>query len=212
MSIQRPAVALCTALLLGACSIGKPIPQATTYIIEPPLPTAPTVARRADTLRMGNVRVAAAFSGNALVYRVDDVRYVSDPYNAFIAEPGAMLGNQMANWLDRAGPFKAVAQPGSAQSAKSDPCVLEATITELYGDTTKAGAPAAVITVQFTLVDTSAPRTLVSYQRTISRRVDIERATPDALVRGYGKALGEILSQVSADLASLPQSPGSGTT
>ena len=209
MSIKRPAAALCTALILGACSIGKPIPQPTTYIIEPPLPTTSAVARRTDTLRMGNVRVAAAFSGNALVYRVDDVRYVSDPYHAFIADPGAMLGNQMANWLDHAGPFKAVAQPGSAQSTRSAPCVLEATVTELYGDTSKAQSPAAVITVQFTLVDTSGSRALVAYERTISRRVEIEGATPGALVRGYDRALGEILSQVSTDLASLPGPAGS---
>jgi uncharacterized lipoprotein YmbA len=204
MSIKHPAAAVCAALILGACSIGKPIPQATTYIIEPTLPASSTAPRRADTLRMGYVRVAAAFEGNALVYRVDDVQYIADPYNAFIADPAAMLGNRMADWLDRAGPFKAVAQPGSTQSAKSAPYVLEATVTELYGDTRTGTPPAAVMTVQFALVDTSGPRGVIAYERTISRRVEIAQAAPDALVRGYGKALGEILSQVRSDLASLP--------
>ena len=83
-------------------------PQATTYVIDPPMlrPSRPLGDARPETLRMGNVRVAAAFAGNALVYRMDDVQYMSDPYHAFIAEPGAMLGNRMAEWLDRAGPFK----------------------------------------------------------------------------------------------------------
>ena len=80
-------------------------------------PRPPAAARRPETLLMGNVRVAAAYAGNALVYRMDDVQYTSDPYHAFIAEPGAMLGNRMAEWLDHAGPFKTVAQPGSAQPA-----------------------------------------------------------------------------------------------
>ena len=46
-------------------------------------------------------RVAAAFAGNAMVYRTDDVTFVSDPYHAFISDPRAMLGNEMANWLNR---------------------------------------------------------------------------------------------------------------
>ena len=42
----------------------------------------------------------------------------------------------MAAWLDRAGPFKTVTQPDSALSAKYR---LEATVTELYGDSAPAG-------------------------------------------------------------------------
>jgi uncharacterized lipoprotein YmbA len=204
MNIKHLAAVFCAALILGACSIGKSIEQATTYIIEPTPPASNTAARQADTLRMGYVRVAAAFAGNALVYRVDDVQYVSDPYHAFIADPAAMLGNRMAEWLDHAGPFKVVAQPGSMQSANSAPYLLEATVTELYGDT-RAGTPAAaVITIQFALVDTSGPRAVTVYERTISRHVPVEQPKPAALVRGYGAALSEILSQLSGDLASLP--------
>src|SRR4051794_36128373 len=118
MNSKRLALTACAMLMLSACSIGKPIPQATTYVVEPPMAAAaPAVARRAETLRIGNVRVAAAYAGNSFVYRLDDVQYVSDPYHAFIAEPGAMLGNRMAEWLDRAGPFKTVVQPGSARPA-----------------------------------------------------------------------------------------------
>ena len=68
---------------------------------------------------MGNVRVAAAFAGNALVYRTDDVTFTSDPYQAFIADPPAMLGNQMAAWLDRAGPFKAVTAAQTAHCRRT---------------------------------------------------------------------------------------------
>jgi uncharacterized lipoprotein YmbA len=204
MSASRLVVAVCAVSILAACSIGEPIPQATTYIVEPaPRPPAAT-ARRPDTLRMGYVRVADAFAGNALVYRMDDVQYVADPYAAFIAEPAAMLGERMAAWLDRAGPFKSVAQPGSAQSAKSAPFVLEATVTELYGDFRAGAAPAAVIAVQFALIDQTRPRAATVYERTIGRRVEIARAAPEALVRGYGKALAEILAQLGSDLRALP--------
>lgn len=132
MSVNRRLLAAGAALILTGCSIGKPIPQATTYVVSPRMPaTRIATAQRPETLRMGSVRVVAAFAGNALVYRTDDVQFTSDSYQAFIADPAAMLGSQMAVWLDRAGPFKGVAQPGSARPA---PYVLEATVTELYGD------------------------------------------------------------------------------
>ncbi len=189
---------LCAVVLLGACAIGKPMPQATTYVIDPPAATELSVTtRRPQTLRMGNVRIAAAFAGNALVYRLNDVQYVSDPYNAFIAEPGAMLGNRIAEWLDRAGPFETVAQPDSTRPAAF---VLEATVTELYGDFRPGRRPAAVLTAQFALIDQTGARAKLAHEWTIARRVDVAQASPDALVRGHGTALGEILAQLAPQL------------
>ena len=197
MSVKH-RFAACVALSLASCSIGKPIPQATTYVVSPPIPATRTTAmQRPETLLMGNVRVVAAFAGNALVYRTDDVRFTSDPYQAFIADPGAMLGSQMAAWLDRAGPFKGVAQPGSAQPASY---VLEATVTELYGDLRPGERPAAVMAVRFVLIDEKGSHPKTIYEGTINRRVDLAQATPDALVRGYGTALSEILEQLVSDL------------
>src|SRR5262249_61202016 len=129
------------SLALAACSIGKPMPQATTYVIELPAAT-PAAARRPETLRMANVRVAAAFAGDALVYRMDEVRYTADPYNAFIADPALMLGNRMAQWLYRAGPFQAVVQPRSPRGA---PYILESTRNALYGGFRQRHAPGAVL-------------------------------------------------------------------
>jgi cholesterol transport system auxiliary component len=40
----------------------------------------------------------------------------------------------------------------------------------------------------------------VVLERTIGRRVAIQQATPDALVRGYGEALAEILLQLVSNL------------
>jgi cholesterol transport system auxiliary component len=196
MRLIRLAFRLCACVVIASCSIGKPIPQATTYVIELPA-AAPAAARRPETLRMANVRVAAAFAGDALVYRMDEVRYTADPYNAFIAEPARMLGSRMAEWLDRAGPFQSVVQPDSVRAA---PYILEATVSELYGDFRPGHAPAAVVTVQFALIDLMGARSKVVLERTIGRRVAIQQATPDALVRGYGEALAEILLQLVPNL------------
>jgi cholesterol transport system auxiliary component len=193
----------CVALALAACSIGKPIPQPNTYVVQPPMPGGvPSVASRAESLRMGNVRVAAEFGGNALVYRMDDVRLISDPYSRFIAEPGAMFGDQMAAWLGRAGLFTTVIDPQSTLPAHY---LLEATITELYGDFRPGRAPAAVLAAQFVLIDQIGPHPQAVLQRSIARRVELPRASPDALVRGYGEALTEILGELSTELQVVPK-------
>jgi uncharacterized lipoprotein YmbA len=198
MNAERVVVTACAVITLAACAIGKPMPKATTYVVAPPMAAANSPSsRRPDALRMGNVHVAAAYASNALVYRLDDVRYASDPYHAFIAEPGAMLGTQMAEWLDRAGPFETVALPGSTRPTRY---VLDATVAELYGDFRAGRSPAAVLTVQFTLIDQAA-RPKVVYESTIARRVDLPQASPDALVRGYGKALEEILMQLAPEIS-----------
>lgn len=189
--------AACAALALAACSIGKPVPQAATYAVDAPV-SAPPATRLPETLRMGNVRVAPAFAGTALVYRLGDVNYTSDFYNAFIAAPGALLGAEMADWLEQAGPFESVAQPGAATPASF---VLDAVVTRLYGDFRPGRAPAAVMTVQFTLMDLRGVTPKAVLERTIGRRVPLAEATPDALVEGYGRALGEILGQLVPQMA-----------
>jgi cholesterol transport system auxiliary component len=199
MNAKRVASTACAVIIFAACSIGKPVQPATTYVVDPPMTAAESHSpRRPETLRMGNVRVAAAYAGNALVYRLDDVQYVSDPYHAFIAEPGAMLGNRISEWLDRAGPFQSVAQPGSARPAAY---VLDATVTEIYGDFREGQRPAAVLAVQFALIDLAGARPKLVRERTIASRVDLPQASPDALVRGYGRALAEILSQLVPELS-----------
>jgi hypothetical protein len=60
--------------------------------------------------------------------------------------------------------------------------------------------PAAVVTVQFTLIDQAGARPKLVHERTIVSRVDLPQASPDALVRGYGKALSGILSELVAGL------------
>ena len=157
------------------------------------------VARNAAPGKAAHGKCAGcSVRGNGLVYRLDEVQYTSDPYHAFIAEPGAMLGNRMAAWLDREGPFKTVTQPGSVTPAQY---VLEATVTELYGDFREGRRPAAVMAVQFVLIDEAGASPKVVHERTIASRVDLSQASPDALVRGYGKALAEILSQLVPELS-----------
>jgi cholesterol transport system auxiliary component len=193
-------VVVSVAVIITACSIGRPIPTATTYSIEPRAPAADTAKPlRPERLRVERVRIAAPYDSTALVYRLSAVHYVSDPYHAFLAEPGPMLSNRIAGWLAAAELFKAVDGPGGVAPA---PWVLEATVTELYGDFEATGDnPAAVMTIRFTIIDEGGARPKVAYERTLSRRAPVSSASAEALVVGYGTALGDILAQFASDLS-----------
>ncbi|MBK1723877.1 ABC-type transport auxiliary lipoprotein family protein [Thiocystis violacea] len=197
MILTRLTLLLCALVALTACSIGRPMPEAATYMVEIP-PPAMSAKRRPETLSMGRVRIAPAFASRALVFRLDAVRYAADADNTFIADPGDLLGASMAAWLDRAGPFAAVTQPDNYEGATH---VLEAVVTELYGDLRPERRAAAVVTVQFRLMDLTAVTPRARLERTLSRRVDLVEPSPAAVVKGYGSALGEILTELAADVS-----------
>jgi cholesterol transport system auxiliary component len=196
----KPAGVVGIALIVSACSIGRPIPTATTYSVE--LPLAAEDASKVphpERIRVERVRVAAPYDRSALVYRLSTVRYISDPYHAFLAEPGPMLSNRIAEWLAAEGLFTSVEGPGATAPA---PWVLETTVTELYGDFEAGGDnPAAVISIRFTITDEGAARPKVIYERSLSRRVQVSSASPEALILGYGTALADILTQFATDLS-----------
>jgi ABC-type uncharacterized transport system auxiliary subunit len=200
MSPARRALVLAAALACAACSFTRPLPaEVKSFVIEPPAPAAAT-ARRAETLRIGAVRVDPSFSGQELVYRFDGVRFESDFYNRLLAPPGAMLAAQMGEWLERAGAFRFVAQPGASVAAD---LVLEAVFTDLYGDFRPGRPQAAVMHVQVFVLDGGASRKPV-YARAFQRRVELAESTPAAVASAHGTALGQILAELSADLARLP--------
>jgi uncharacterized lipoprotein YmbA len=200
--IRNVAIA-CVVAALAGCAIGKPIPSVTTYVVELPIHTNErSESPRAETLRVGKVRIAAAYGGEALVYRLDDVRYQADPYHAFIADSGSMFASRIAEGLGYTGAFKSVTRPETVRPARY---MLEATIVDLYGDFRPGRKPAAIMAVQFALLDQSTSRLSVVHECTITSRIDLTQASPDELVRGYGKALADILSRLVDELDAGPE-------
>lgn len=186
------------AVALAGCALGKRMPPATTYALDlSSYAMTPTEPRRSDTLRLAAVRVAPPFRDASLMYRFDDVRYVSDPYHAFVAQPGELFENQIAQWLDAAGPFRDVATSGSLRPAAY---VLEAGIAELYGDFRKDRAPAAVLRIEFALISQRSPRPRTIFERSIAQTVTLTGTSREALIRGYSRALADALAQLTREL------------
>ena len=193
MKATGVSVAL-TASILAACSIGKPLPAATTYNLEHgrTSPTRPE-SGRTERLSVGRIQVAAPYNRPALVYRLSAVRFVSDPYHEFLAAPAAILAQEISEWLNQTGVT-------AASRAAPATLMLEVTVTELYGDFRKETAPAAVMSLHCTVINTRAGAQ-VSYDQLLTRRIALKGQTPDALVQGYDTALSEILTQLSHDLS-----------
>jgi hypothetical protein len=55
--------------------------------------------------------------------------------------------------------------------------------------------------VQFTVINSDAVGPGRVFEQTATRRVPLERSSPDALVRGHGRAVSEVLSDVASELA-----------
>lgn len=186
------------AVALTGCALGKRMPPATTYSLDlSPYAMTPTQPRRSDTLRLATVRVVPPFGDASLMYRFDDVRYVSDPYHAFVAQPGELFANEIAQWLDAAGPFRDVATSGSLRPAAY---VLEAGIAELYGDFRKDRAPSAVLRIDFALIAQRSPRPRTIFERSIAQTVTLTGTSREALIRGYSRALADALAQLTREL------------
>jgi uncharacterized lipoprotein YmbA len=194
--MKLPAAILCCAIALSACSVSRPAPEPVLYGLEPAGPSV-QVARDWRPLKVGRVRVASSFDGGELVYRLDDVRYARDYYNRFMTSPARLLGAAMTEWLAKGEAFDVV----QANAPKASRYVLDATLLELYGDFRDSRAPAAVVTVQFSIRDDASTSREVVFKETFSRHIAIDRAGAPQLVRGFNIALGELLAQFSSDLS-----------
>jgi uncharacterized lipoprotein YmbA len=205
----RPLATIALAASLGAlaaCSLSRPAPVKHMYLLEPAA-AAPVAKPHDASVRIGMITVAASFRGRTLVYRRDDVTYESDFYSEFFVAPQAMLADATAKALTAANVFKRITPSGSAPY-ESD-YVLDAFVTELYGDLREAGKAASVLSVTFYLSHAGVVTPKVVWTKEYRQRVAAADGSPEALVRGWNAALSTIMSELTRDLAalSLPAQP-----
>ncbi|MFO6423903.1 ABC-type transport auxiliary lipoprotein family protein [Motilimonas sp. KMU-193] len=188
-------------LFITGCSLGKPVEQPSTYVLVASTPTK-TLNRVSDSLRIDYVRSTAPFNQTQMVYRMDEVKFESDYYNRYISEPEAMVGNQVALWLEQSGLYDSVAQPSMRTPAQQ---ILQIVITKLFGDFRDGHTPTAVVEMQFVLIENKDIRPTVVLEKTLSSRVELSAKDPAALAKGQGQAMTQIFEQLAAELTKLEQ-------
>ena len=148
-------------------------------------------------LKFRRFTISSKFAGSGLVYRTDDLNYDSDFYNVFFAPPELIITEQSQQWLSKSGMFTSVVDMGSLVDANF---ILEANISNLYGDYRNDNVPKAVIEIQIFLIERSMNIKSIAFSKIYKMATPIESASPKALIGGLNKSLEQILQTLEKDL------------
>lgn len=141
-----PALLL-TTWLLGGCTL---IPEREAvdrawFLLELPAEPAPlqNEADRPLAVELGSVRVAPAYSGKGLVYRLGDHRYESDYYNEWFLTPAEQIEQLLRDRWTRKDAAVELVDDAADVWAEGRPAVqIHLLVTVLYGDLESANPEA----------------------------------------------------------------------
>lgn len=198
-TLLRGLGAMALIALCAACTLTKPTPPKSTWLVDAPRPAAAAhPAPLPGVLLVDTASVAEAFAGKPMVYRFEAHRYESDYYNEFFVAPRDMVGQRVLEWLQAAHLFETVAPlPGSrARHARR----LQVFVNELYADVRDRARPAAVLSIQFYLLaedDSGRPlRHGAQLRNVAAMRDDSAQAYAEALSRALTAVLEELERQL----------------
>jgi len=193
-------IILALALAATACVKlgGKPLDK-TFYRIHP-VRSGEARTPSGVILKLRRMTISDLYNTRELVYQMADGRVESDFYNMFFVTPGNMLTTELRTWLQASNLFANVIEPGSMVIPT---LTLESTVNSLYGDYS-SGSPAAVVAMQFFLVDESTANNDIVFSKDYRRRVPLAQPDPAALVQAMTQATQAIFTELEQDLAGLP--------
>jgi cholesterol transport system auxiliary component len=196
----RLAALVLAALVVAGCSFSREAPVKATYLLEPAMPPAVAKAQPVS-VRVAGVNVAAPFRGRSFVYRTGDLKYETDFYVEFLVPPSAMFGEQTARALAAAKVFSRVVPPASGADADY---TLEGFVSELYADANGGALTTAELVVTYYLTSVTAGGSVPSWSKEYRRHVDLTTRTPAAYAAALNQSFGDVLAELTRDLAALP--------
>ena len=181
----------------GCLDLKKSYPEKRSFVLDVGAPQEQSPAKGVVVLKINKLRVSPLFAGRAMVYRVADLQYETDFYDEWFIAPGALVTQQMQQWLSQSGGFQMVV--GGTNHVEPTH-LLEGIITEFYGDF--RAAPRAVLGLELHLLDAVHERQPF-FRRTYHQDVPLGDRSSDALARGLTEALRAILIDVGKDIAAV---------
>jgi uncharacterized lipoprotein YmbA len=150
-------------------------------------------------------RVAPAFSGRQLVYRVGPVSYEQDYYNTFLSSPDEQFDELIERWFRDSARF--VCQGAADKDGRI--LTMEPHVYELYADFQDETSPASVAKMHF-YVTRNAPdsnRQAEVLKKTFTVRTPIvAQPSPNDIVRAMSLSIQQILLQLEAEIVEQLQS------
>jgi cholesterol transport system auxiliary component len=171
-----------------------------SYALEARRSAATRQADDAATLRVPPLSLAAPFEGRNFVYRNSDLNYESDFYHEFLVAPSALLTEQVRQWLQASGLFRAVLGPSSKEDATHR---LEGHVIELYADFRVKTAPKSTLAIHFLLTRDHTPYREILLQKTYRQEIPADERRAEGLARAWNKALEQILTALEQDLETI---------
>jgi cholesterol transport system auxiliary component len=192
---------LVTALAATACvKLGSRPLEKRYYQISPARTAQKADAPRNIILMVRRLAISDLYNSRELVYRGAGERVESDFYNMFFVNPASMLTTELRRWLRESGQFSHILEPGSMVVPT---LTLEGTVNALYGDYS-GDQPAAVVEMQFFVVDESTADNAIVFSGSYAKRVPVADAAPQTLVKAMTQGVEQIYAALETDLAAAP--------
>lgn len=198
--MKRYTTILCL-LLVAAMAVscvklgGKPLDKK-YYRITPVRAGEPHPPASDIVLKVRRMTVSQLYNTRELVYQIDAERIESDFYNMFFVQPGDMLTTELRKWLAATGQFAHIVKPGSMVVPT---LTLEGVVNSLYGDYS-AEEPAAVVAMQFFLVDENTATNEIVFSKDYTKRVPLSEPDPGKLVEAMNQGVQAIFTQLEKDM------------
>jgi ABC-type uncharacterized transport system auxiliary subunit len=194
--LLRYAVLLLAVFYGGCVTLERSYPDKRYFMIEVQDGKGPS-NEGAHILSVPNLYISPRYADRNFIYRTSETEYEADFYNQFLSAPVTMISEEVRQALAAARLFKFVLGPSSPLTANY---VLEGSINVLYGDFRNLRAPAAVLEIEFFLHNEDPAKAGIVMQKRYNKSVALDEKSPEALVRGWNRALEEIIALFVSDL------------
>lgn len=187
-------VALAAANGCGTSSVWK----RQTFAFSVP-PDSATATGATNVCSLARISIAPVYRNLSFTYRTSEDSYEQDPYAGFVSAPDRAVSEPIRGWLRSGGAFGRLLEPGSSLDST---LIIEPAVRELYGDLRKPSEPAGVITIHFTVYESTADGPgRIRLDKVFTARTPMARHTPAALMTAWDTDLRQIMEQLNSEYA-----------